>query len=100
MHLLSEFTGDFGAISAELSYANTVLPDESETQGQSFSLLYAKSLVDLGTDVQLLGAHYSTQGYYTFADSTYKSMSGDLDDGNNESDDSGHDDGNRSPAPR
>lgn len=84
--------GDFGAISAELSYANTVLPDESETQGQSFSLLYAKSLVDLGTDVQLLGAHYSTQGYYTFADSTYKSMSGDLDDGNNESDDSGHDD--------
>ncbi|MCH7372206.1 fimbrial biogenesis usher protein [Aeromonas sp. MR16] len=81
--------GDFGALSVKLSHANTVLPDDTETQGQSFSLLYAKSLVDFGTDLQLLGAHYSTQGYYTFADSTYKDMSGSIDeDGNEGSDDS------------
>nr|WP_277994487.1 fimbria/pilus outer membrane usher protein [Aeromonas encheleia] len=78
--------GDFGAISAELSYAKTVLPDDSETDGQSVSLLYAKSLVNFGTDLQLLGAHYSTQGYYTFADSTYKSMSGSLEEDDNGSD--------------
>ncbi|MGY4106318.1 fimbrial biogenesis usher protein [Aeromonas encheleia] len=84
--------GDFGAISAELSYAKTVLPDDSETDGQSVSLLYAKSLVNFGTDLQLLGAHYSTQGYYTFADSTYKSMSGSLEEDDNGSDGSDLDD--------
>ena len=86
---LGKNMGDFGAVSAELSYANTVLPDETETDGTSFSLLYAKSLVEFGTDLQLLGAHYSTQGYYTFADSTYKSMSGSFeeDDGSSEGSD-------------
>ncbi|MNQ58243.1 putative outer membrane usher protein ElfC precursor [compost metagenome] len=84
--------GDLGAISAELSYARTELPDERETDGKSLSLLYAKSLVDWGTDLQLLGAHYSTRGYYTFADSTYKSMSGFVDSDNDDSTSGGSDD--------
>ncbi|MBV7436885.1 fimbrial biogenesis usher protein [Aeromonas sp. sif2416] len=82
--------GNFGAISAELSHANTILPDDTESSGQSLSLLYAKSLVEFGTDLQLLGAHYSTQGYYTFADSTYKSMSGSYEE-NDDSDQDGSD---------
>lgn len=80
---LSKNMGDFGAISAELSHARTVLPDNSETDGQSLSLLYSKSLEKFGTDLQLLGAHYSTQGYYTFAESTYKSMFGFIEDEDN-----------------
>ncbi|WP_289484292.1 fimbria/pilus outer membrane usher protein, partial [Enterobacter sp. E105B] len=66
--------GDFGAISADITQANSTLIDDSQHKGQSLRLLYAKSLNDFGTNFQLLGYRYSTSGYYTFADTTYNQM--------------------------
>jgi len=68
--------GDAGAISADITSAKSTLADDSDHTGQSLRLLYAKSLNNLGTNFQLLGYRYSTSGYYTLADTTYKSMDG------------------------
>jgi len=84
--------GDFGAISADITQANSTLIDDSQHKGQSLRLLYAKSLNDFGTNFQLLGYRYSTSGYYTFADTTYNQMAGyDSDpDNNNDDPDNNH----------
>ncbi len=50
--------------------------DDSEHQGQSVRFLYNKSLDETGTNLQLVGYRYSTRGYYNFADTTYRRMSG------------------------
>lgn len=68
--------GDIGAISADLTQANSTLADNSKHTGQSLRFLYAKSLSSTGTNFQLLGYRYSTQGYYTLSDTTYTRMSG------------------------
>lgn len=68
--------GDFGAISTDVTQANSTLIDGSQHDGQSVRFLYAKSLNDLGTDFQLLGYRYSTEGFYTLDETTYKHMNG------------------------
>jgi outer membrane usher protein len=68
--------GDFGAVSLDITQANATLPDDSDHQGQSIRFLYNKSLSDVGTNIQLVGYRYSTKGYYSFADTTYRRMSG------------------------
>lgn len=68
--------GDYGAISADVTDASSTLADESQHKGQSFRFLYAKSLNELGTNFQLLGYRYSTTGFYTLDETTYKSMDG------------------------
>ena len=68
--------GEFGAVSLDATQANATLPDDSSHQGQSIRFLYNKSLYKTGTNVQLVGYRYSTQGYYSFADTTYRRMSG------------------------
>ncbi len=68
--------GDFGAVSLDVTQANATLADDSDHQGQSIRFLYNKSLSDVGTNIQLVGYRYSTQGYYSFADTTYRRMSG------------------------
>ncbi|MEH1318548.1 fimbria/pilus outer membrane usher protein, partial [Citrobacter farmeri] len=56
--------------------ANATLPDDSKHQGQSVRFLYNKSLSDVGTNIQLVGYRYSTRGYFSFADTTYRRMNG------------------------
>ncbi|WP_333012610.1 fimbrial biogenesis usher protein [Kluyvera sichuanensis] len=68
--------GDFGAVSADITQANSTLIDGSQHDGQSVRFLYAKALNDLGTNFQLLGYRYSTQGYYTLDETAYKHMDG------------------------
>jgi outer membrane usher protein len=68
--------GDLGAISVDATQAQSTLVDDSQHTGQSYRFLYAKSLNSLGTNFQLMGYRYSTSGFYTFADTTYKTMSG------------------------
>ncbi|MBJ3813919.1 fimbrial biogenesis usher protein [Shimwellia pseudoproteus] len=68
--------GEFGAISVDITQANATLPDDSQHQGQSLRFLYNKSLNDTGTNIQLVGYRYSTEGYFSFADTTYRRMSG------------------------
>lgn len=73
---VSKNMGDWGGVSADLTHARTTLPDGNDVKGQSLRLLYSKSLNDYGTDLELMNARYSTEEFYSFADSTYKSMSG------------------------
>lgn len=68
--------GDWGGLSFDVTQANSVLTDDSEHRGSSVRFLYAKSLNNWGTNVQLLGYRYSTKGYYTFEDTTHKMMDG------------------------
>ena len=68
--------GDWGAASLDITQANSVLANESHHNGQSLRFLYAKSMNDMGTNFQLLGYRYSTKGFYTLADTAYRSMSG------------------------
>lgn len=68
--------GDWGAVSSDITQANSILPDDSHHQGQSLRFLYAKSLNDVGTNFQLLGYRYSTQGFYTLDETSYRKMGG------------------------
>ncbi|MCU6306630.1 fimbrial biogenesis usher protein [Enterobacter quasiroggenkampii] len=83
--------GDWGALSADVTHAKSTLIDDTQHTGQSLRVLYAKSLNDFGTNFQLLGYRYSTSGYYTFADTTYKHMDGYNSDPNNEDNDPDND---------
>lgn len=66
--------GQWGAVSADLTHAESTLADEQHYRGQSLRFLYAKSLNTLGTNVQLLGYRYSTKGFYTLDETAYSSM--------------------------
>ncbi|MEQ9892054.1 fimbrial biogenesis usher protein [Pectobacterium aroidearum] len=68
--------GDWGAFSADLTQAYSTLSDGSDHNGQSLRFLYAKSLNDLGTNFQILGYRYSTKGFFTLDEASYKNMSG------------------------
>ena len=68
--------GDIGAISMDVTQANSTLIDGSQHEGQSVRFLYAKALNALGTNFQLLGYRYSTQGFYTLDETTYRHMEG------------------------
>lgn len=68
--------GNFGAVSADITNAQSELADGSSHSGQSVRFLYAKSLNNLGTNFQLLGYRYSTSGFYTLDETTYKQMKG------------------------
>ncbi|QKJ01962.1 fimbrial biogenesis usher protein [Yersinia mollaretii ATCC 43969] len=71
--------GDWGAVSLDATTANSTLVDDSKHSGQSVRLLYGKSLSSLGTNLQLAGYRYSTQGFYTLADTTNRMMVGNHD---------------------
>ncbi|HDV8502055.1 MULTISPECIES: fimbrial biogenesis usher protein [Enterobacter] len=81
--------GNFGAVSADLTSAQSELSDGSSHNGQSIRFLYAKSLNGMGTNFQLLGYRYSTSGFYTLDETTYKQMKGYVgqDDPNDHTDD-------------
>lgn len=68
--------GNFGAISLDATQANSHLADDSQHQGQSVRFLYAKSLNEYGTTIQLLGYRYSTRGFFTLDDVAYKNVEG------------------------
>lgn len=68
--------GDFGAVSLDITQARAQLPDDSTHQGQSLRFLYNKSLNAWGTNLQLIGYRYSTSGYFSLADTTWRQMSG------------------------
>lgn len=76
--------GELGAISIDITQANSTLADDSTHQGQSMRFLYAKTLNEFGTNFQLLGYRYSTEGFYTLSDTMYKRMNGYNDTENND----------------
>ncbi|WP_241611491.1 fimbria/pilus outer membrane usher protein [Rosenbergiella epipactidis] len=60
--------GNLGALSVDATYAVTNLASGSKQQGQSYRVLYSKSLNTYGTDFRLAGYRYSTSGYYDLSD--------------------------------
>lgn len=68
--------GVWGAVSADITHANSVLTDDSKHEGQSVRFLYGRSLNELGTTFQLTGYRYSTQGFYSLDETALKGMSG------------------------
>lgn len=68
--------GRWGALSLDLTQAYSTLVDDSDHQGQSLRILYAKSLSQTGTNLQLLGYRYSTSSFYTLDETAWKHMSG------------------------
>ena len=55
--------GDWGAVSLDVTQATSTLADNNSYQGQSLRFLYAKSLAQSGTNLQLMGYRYNL--YYT-----------------------------------
>lgn len=68
--------GMWGATSLDTTQADATLPDGSKHQGQSFRFLYNKALNEWGTNIQLVGYRYSTQGYFGFSDTNQVRMKG------------------------
>ncbi len=48
----------------------------NSTSGQSVKSVYSKSFYQTGTNIQVAGYRYSTQGFYNLSDSAYSRMSG------------------------
>ncbi|ENJ4070668.1 fimbria/pilus outer membrane usher protein [Enterobacter hormaechei] len=64
--------GYLGALSLDVTHAESTLSDGSNHKGQSLRFLYARSLNSLGTTFQLTGYRYSTLGFYTLADTALR----------------------------
>lgn len=70
------YLGLFGAFSFDITQANTTLADGTRHSGQSVKSVYSKSFYQTGTNIQVAGYRYSTQGFYNLSDSAYSRMSG------------------------
>lgn len=68
--------GEWGAVSLDMTHANSELSDGCRHKGQSLRFLYAKSLSPYGTHFQMLGYRYSTRGFYTLDDVAWESIEG------------------------
>ncbi|MEG8158022.1 fimbria/pilus outer membrane usher protein, partial [Escherichia coli] len=66
--------GLFGAFSFDITQANTTLADGTRHSGQSVKSVYSKSFYQTGTNIQVAGYRYSTQGFYNLSDSAYSRM--------------------------
>lgn len=58
--------GLFGAFSFDITQANTTLADDTRHSGQSVKSVYSKSFYQTGTNIQVAGYRYSTQGFITY----------------------------------
>ncbi|MDA6076169.1 fimbria/pilus outer membrane usher protein [Edwardsiella anguillarum] len=58
--------GDMGAVSADITHADSTLADDSHHRGQSIRFLYSRGFESTGTTFQLAGYRYSTRGFYTW----------------------------------
>ncbi|HHR6078689.1 TPA: fimbria/pilus outer membrane usher protein [Providencia alcalifaciens] len=62
--------GTFGALSADITQANTQNLNGKNTSdsGQSYRFQYSKNLTSTGTSVTLANYRYSTEGFYSFSE--------------------------------
>ena len=60
--------GQLGGISFDVTRSRTRLRPGEILSGQSYRFLYAKSLVQSGTEMRLVGYRYSTDGYRDFSE--------------------------------
>lgn len=62
--------GQFGSASIDVTHARTRLAQGKLSNGQSYRLLYSKSLNAYGTEFHLVSHRYSTSGYYDCSDAS------------------------------
>lgn len=70
--------GSMGAISADITHADSTLADGSTHKGQSVRFLYSHAFSPTGTTLRLTGYRYSTRGFHTLDETALKNMSGRL----------------------
>lgn len=58
--------GRLGSVSVDVTQANTRLQNNTQHQGQSYRVQYAKDILQSGTTFTLAGYRYSTSGFYDF----------------------------------
>lgn len=68
--------GGWGALSVDVTHADSVLADGSRHEGQSLRFLYGRSLISTGTTFQLAGYRYSTEGFHTLDETALREMTG------------------------
>ncbi|MEQ1974782.1 fimbria/pilus outer membrane usher protein [Xenorhabdus sp. SGI240] len=66
--------GNFGAISLDMTQADTWLQENERKQGRSYRIQYTKSIETTGTSLTLAGYRYSTPEYYSFAEANEYSV--------------------------
>lgn len=64
--------GSLGTLSADVTAAKTQLDNGTQSNGQSYRLLYSGKIDSTDTNFTLASYHYSTSGYYSFADANQK----------------------------
>ncbi|EOE1545787.1 MULTISPECIES: fimbria/pilus outer membrane usher protein [Providencia] len=60
--------GRFGALSIDVTHANSTLSNDVTEKGQSYRFRYNKNINDIGTNIALAGYRYSTKGFYSLAE--------------------------------
>ena len=68
--------GRLGAYSLDITHARSTLADDNRYTGDSLRLRYSKLLNNIGTRFNFYSLRYSTEGFYTLSDTTYKGMRG------------------------
>lgn len=68
--------GRWGALSSDVTVAESVLADESRHHGHSLRLNYGQAFSETGTTFTLAGYRYSSDGFFTLDDTALKRMSG------------------------
>lgn len=63
--------GAWGAISADITHAESSLSGGNHQRGQSLRFVYSRSIQQTDTTFQLAGYRYSTGGYYSLEESLY-----------------------------
>lgn len=58
--------GVLGAVSVDITRAESTFSDDSTRSGQSLQVKYSKNFDTTGTNMTLAGYRYATDGYYTF----------------------------------
>ncbi|MFL9201556.1 fimbria/pilus outer membrane usher protein [Escherichia coli] len=68
--------GSWGALSADVTHADSQIADGSRHNGQSVRFLYSRDFETTGTTFQLAGYRYSTSGFFTLEENNRLHMSG------------------------
>ena len=70
--------GSVGALSADVTHADSTLADGTKHQGQSVRFLYSHAFNPTGTNFRLTDYRYSTKGFHTLDETSLKTMRGRL----------------------
>lgn len=74
---LGSTLGELGAVSMDVSRADTQLDNDENYHGYSWRTQYIKDLPESGTSVSVSYYRYTSSGYFNFSDANQKDISAD-----------------------